>query len=143
MADELELSALRKSLASLQEALQTVGDQEWLERQSTPAQNLLVAGVIQNFERVYEAGVKMLKRRIELDAASPAEVDTYSFRDLLRIAAEKGWIDEMEVWLGYRQMRNITAHVYDQDKARLVYEKTQEFFAAAASLLARLEARNG
>ena len=129
----LDLSALQRALASLEDGLEVVSDSDWFNQQSPKVQNTLVAGVIQNFEFVYEVGVKMLKRQIEQESASPDEVDHASFRDVLRLAAEKGLIDNVEAWFGYRQMRNITAHTYDHDKAQQVYQ---------GALLARLEARN-
>jgi nucleotidyltransferase substrate binding protein (TIGR01987 family) len=70
----------------------------------------LIAGVIQNFEFVYEIITKMLLRRLEMDALNPSEVDFANFRDVLRIAAERGLISNVQDWFGYRQMRNITAH---------------------------------
>jgi hypothetical protein len=40
-------------------------------------------------------------------------------------------------------MRNITAHTYDQEKAKLIHAGAEKFRADARQLLARLEARNG
>jgi nucleotidyltransferase substrate binding protein (TIGR01987 family) len=139
----LDLSALHRALASLEDSLEVVSDSAWFNEQSPKVQNTLIAGVIQNFEFVYEVGFKMLKRQIELEAASPDEVDQGSFRDVLRLAAEKGLIQDVEAWFGYRKMRNITAHTYDHEKAQQVYEGTVLFINDARALLASLEARNG
>ena len=49
----------------------------------------------------------------------------------------------MEAWFRYRQMRNTTAHTYDQKKAQQVYQGTLLFIDDARALLANLEARNG
>ena len=138
----LDLSALRRALASLEDGLEVVSDSEWFNQQSFKVQNTLIAGVIQNFEFVYEIGFKMLKRQIEMDAASPEEVDVSNFRDVLRVAAEKGLIADVEAWFTYRKMRNITAHTYDHGKARQVYQGTLLFINDARALLANLEARN-
>ena len=139
---KLNLESLHSALQSLENGLEVVSDAEWFTQQSDKVQNTLVAGVIQNFEIVYELGFKMLRRQIEAEAASPDEVDTFNFRDVLRVGAEKGLITDVEAWLRYRQMRNITAHTYDQDKARLVYQGTLLFLSDARALLAALEARN-
>jgi nucleotidyltransferase substrate binding protein (TIGR01987 family) len=139
---KLNLESLRSALLSLENGLEVVGDAEWFFQQSDKVQHTLVAGVIQNFEIVYELGFKMLRRQIEVEAASPDEVDTFNFRDVLRAGAEKGLIADVEAWLRYRQMRNITAHTYDHDKAKQVYEGTLLFLADARALLAALEARN-
>ena len=144
MADtKLDLSALRSALASLEDGLDVARDTGWFSKQSSKVQNTLVAGVIQNFEFVYEVGYKMLRRQIELEAASPADVDESNFRDVLRLAGEKGLIADVEAWFGYRQMRNITAHTYDHEKAQKVYLGTLLFIDDARALLANLEARNG
>ena len=143
MADtKLDLSALRSALASLEDGLDVVRDTGWFHQQSSKVQNTLVAGVIQNFEFVYEVGYKMLRRQIELEAASPADVDESNFRDVLRVAGEKGLIADVEAWFRYRQMRNITAHTYDHDKAKQVYQGTLLFLADARALLAALETRH-
>ncbi len=139
----LDLSALQRALSSLEDSLEVVSDSQWFNEQSPKVQNTLIAGVIQNFEFVYEVGFKMLKRQIELESASPDEVDQGSFRDVLRLAAEKGLIQDVEAWFGYRKMRNITAHTYDHEKAQQVYEGTLLFINDARALLASLEARNG
>lgn len=142
MTDKLDLSALRSAIASLDEGIGVVSDETWFNAQPPAVQNTLLAGVIQNFEFVYEIGIKMLRRQIETEAASPSEVDQGDFRDLLRTAAEKGLIAEVEAWFAYRKMRNITSHTYDHEKAEQVYRGTLSFLSDAKDLLARLESRN-
>ena len=119
------------------------GNSPWFNQQSSNVQNTLIAGVIQNFEFVYELSMKMIRRQLELDSDSPNEVDETNFRDVLRIAAEKGLIADVEAWFFYRKMRNVSAHTYDRAKAQKVYQDTLTFINDARSLLARLEARNG
>lgn len=139
---KLNFDSLHSALLSLENGLDVVSDAGWFSQQSDKVQNTLVAGVIQNFEIVYELGFKMLRRQIEVESASPDEVDTFNFRDVLRAGAEKGLIADVEAWLRYRQMRNITAHTYDHDKAKQVYQGTLLFLADARALLAALEARH-
>lgn len=139
---QLDLSALREAVASLTDGLDVVSDPVWFNAQSEKVRNTLMAGVIKNFEFVYEISVKMLKRQIELESASPTEVDESSFREVLRAAGEKGLIADVEAWFKYRTMRNITAHTYDHDKARQVYADTLTFIADARALLQALESRN-
>lgn len=139
----LDLSALRSAMASLDDGLAVVGDSNWFSQQDERVRNTLVAGVIQNFEFVYEISVKMLRRQLEAEADTPSEIDQAGFRDLLRLAAEKGLISDVEAWFGFRQMRNITAHTYDHAKAQQVYQGTQAFLTHARRLLLQLEARHG
>jgi nucleotidyltransferase substrate binding protein (TIGR01987 family) len=143
MTEKLELSSLRSAIDSLVQALAIVGNRDWFDAQSIAVQNTLMAGVIQNFEFVYEQCMKMLRRELEKSAASPTEVDFDSFRDLLRTAAEKGLIANIEAWFSYRKMRNISAHTYDHEKAQQVYTGTLAFIGDAKDVLARLEVRNG
>lgn len=140
---KLNLEPLRYAIASLEDGLEVVSDADWFHQQSRKVQNTLVAGVIQNFEFVYEISFKMLRRQIEAEAASPTDVDESNFRDVLRMAAEKGLIADVEAWFRYRKMRNTTAHTYDHEKAQQVYQGTLLFITDARALLARLEARNG
>lgn len=135
----LDLTPLRQALASLEDGLDVVRDAAWFNQQNDKVRHTLIAGVIQNFEFVYEISTKMLRRRLEMDALSPSEIDFANFRDVLRIAAEKGLISDVPAWFAYRQMRNIAAHTYDHQKAQQVYEGTQAFMLDARHLLARLE----
>jgi nucleotidyltransferase substrate binding protein (TIGR01987 family) len=139
----LDLDALRKAVASLREALAVVGGRAWFDAQPPAVRDTLRAGVVQNFEIAYEISVKMLKRRIEMDAAVPGEIDGLSFRELLRLAGERGLVGDVPAWFGYRQMRNITAHTYDVAKAKQVLDGLPAFLLDAEALLAGLEARNG
>lgn len=138
----LDLSALRDAVGSLEDGLEVVSDTEWFKAQNTKVQNTLIAGVIQNFEFVYEISIKMIKRQIEAESASPTEVDETNFREVLRAAAEKGLVADVEAWFKYRKMRNITAHTYDHEKAQQVYQDTLIFIGDARALLNKLEMRN-
>ena len=89
---QLDLTPLRQSLGSLEDGLDVVRDAAWFNQQNDKVRHTLIAGVIQNFEFVYEISTKMLRRRLEMDALNPSEVDFANFRDVLRIAAEKGLI---------------------------------------------------
>ena len=138
----LDLSSLQNSVSSLEDGLEVVSHSEWFNAQSSKVKNTLIAGVIQNFEFVYELGIKMIKRQIELESASPTELDETNFREVLRVAAEKGLIADVEAWFKYRKMRNITAHTYDHEKAQQVYQDILIFIGDARALLQKLEKRN-
>jgi len=138
---KLDFSALKQAINSLSEAIDVVANDQWFNQQGKAVQNTLIAGVIQNFEFVYELSIKMLKRQLEKESASPEEIDFTSFRGLLRIALEKGFIQNIDTWFEYRQMRNITSHTYDHEKAQQVYEMTSRFLSSAKTLLNQLELR--
>ncbi len=138
----LDLSALRQALSSLEDGLEVVSNHDWFNQQTDKVKNTLIAGVIQNFEFVYEISIKMIRRQIEAESASPNEVDETNFREVLRVAAEKGLIADVDAWFKYRNMRNITAHTYDREKAQQVYQNTLIFIVDARKLLQTLEVRN-
>ena len=104
---DLDLSSLIKSITSLERALQVT---ESMRNADDDTRETIQAGVIQNFEFVYELCIKMLRRRMELDAATPVETDFANFKDLLRTAGEKGLIADVEAWFEYRKIRNKTSH---------------------------------
>lgn len=129
----LDLHSLQKAVSSLERAItrskDNIDDEE------------LRDAVIQRFEYTYELCWKMLKRQLEIEAPNPAEIDTLSFKDLLRTAAEKGFINNIEQWFIYREQRNITSHTYDETKAISVQKTAFDFIKDAGRLLAKLEQR--
>jgi nucleotidyltransferase substrate binding protein (TIGR01987 family) len=138
----LDLSALQDAISSLRDGLGVVSNPIWFNQQSSPVQNTLIAGVIKNFEFVYEISIKMIRRRLEIGSDSPTDVDQMEFRNLLRSAAERGLIADVEAWFKYRKMRNITSQPYDHEKARQIYQETLVFIQDAGLLLEKLEAMN-
>lgn len=85
----------------------------------------------------------MLKRHLEDVVPDPGRVDQWSFKELMREAAERGLIADVEPWIEYRYQRNMTAHAYDEEKARRVYESAKSFVADANRLFEEVERRNG
>lgn len=138
----LDLSSLRNTIAHLQGALAVVGDSSWFETQTQHIRNTLIAGVIQNFEFVYELSVKMIRRELERGSDVPHDIDRLTFRDLMRVAGEKGLIDDVKAWFRHRETRNETSHAYNQTKAMKAAQGAEAFLADAIALLAALEARN-
>ncbi len=131
MDARLDLSSLRKALASL--------DRGCARSRLTPDDEELRDAVIQRFEFTYELCWKMLKRRLEMDAAVSSVIDRLSFPDLMRVGAEHGLIADVERWLVYRHQRNMTSHVYDAVVAWDVYRTALEFAIDARRLLTARE----
>ena len=142
MSEMLDLSALRNATASLCNGIDIVNDSVWFDQQPERVQNILISGVIKNFEFTYEVSMKMIRRYLELEADSPTEIDQSPFREVIRLSAEKGLIANVTAWFHYREMRNITSHTYDHNKAQQVYREILTFADDARFLLAQLEARN-
>jgi nucleotidyltransferase substrate binding protein (TIGR01987 family) len=130
---ELDLGSFERSLASLQRALQ--------RSEASPQDEELRDACIQRFEYTFELAWKMLKRRLERDLPGAAELDSLSFRSLMRVAAEQGLIDDPAPWFVHRERRNLTSHTYNAAKAAEVRAALPAFAADAAALLWRLQVR--
>ncbi len=60
--------------------------------------------------------------------------DEYSFKDIIRLGAEKGLGLNSDSWLEYREARNITSHAYDAKKAEEIYAILPAFAKDARAL---------
>ncbi len=139
---KLDLTSLNQALKSLKQTLLACEDQEWMRAQSEAVRNAMISGAIQNFEFTYELCWKMLKRQMESESPTPGEIDHLSFRDLLRVGAEKGLIADVGKWFEYRRQRNFTPHTYNAETAQEVYRSALAFSSDAQALLNELEKRN-
>lgn len=128
---QIDLSPLEKALASLEEVL------------ALPVTPIIRDSAIQRFEYTYELAIKLLKRILEASAANPGEIDTLSFRDIIRIAAEQGLIQDPQSWFVYRRARNDTSHAYNESKAIAVYDRLAAFTVDARQMLEMLQKRSG
>ena len=106
-----------------------------------PLDPIIRDSTIQRFEYTYELAHKMLKRFLKMNAANPHDIDALSFKELVRLAAVNGLINNPEDWFVYRKARNDTSHGYDENKAVLVYNQIQPFAQSATSLLIELKKR--
>jgi len=136
----LDLSSLQKAVMSLERAL-NVAAPDRLKEMTADQQEVIRAGVIQNFELAYELCWKFVKRWLETNL-SPMIADGVTRRELFRLAAENRLIDDVEQWMRYHDARNQTAHIYDLEIAQEVYETARGFVRDARKLLQALEARN-
>ena len=98
--------------------------------------------VIQCFEFTYELSWKMLKRYLEATEASPAELDTSTFQNLIRLGNERSLLrSDWHQWKVYRQARTDSSHTYDATKAEAVFAIAPDFLAEAKFLFAELDRR--
>ena len=95
--------------------------------------------VIHCFEFTYELSWKMLKRYLEATEASPGELDTATFQNLIRLGNERGLLrSDWREWKTYRQARIDSSHTYDAAKAEAVFALAPNFLAEAQALLQEL-----
>lgn len=139
---KLHLSSFEKALDAFRRSIQVSKTYLTDDHSSTDLKDTLRAGVIQHFEFCYELSWKMLKRQLEMDAATPEVIDALSYPALIREGAEKQWIVDGAKWLYYRHQRNLTSHTYDETAAIQIYNAALEFYQDARHLLDRLQANN-
>lgn len=121
------LSPLEKALESLKKVL--------LE----PENDITRDSAIKRFEYTYELSWKFLKRYLEEVSPTPSEIDSYSFKDLIRTGFEVGVIRDVETWFGYREARNKTSHTYNETTAKDVYRILKDFAVDVDFLLGALK----
>jgi nucleotidyltransferase substrate binding protein (TIGR01987 family) len=102
----------------------------------TRAERMTRDSVIQRFEFAYELGWKTLKDWLQdqgVQAATPKQT--------LGAAFESRLIEDLAGWSDIHEMRNLTSHLYDEDKAKEVAEfvsrRGLSLFEALAERLAR------
>lgn len=129
--NRLDFTSLRKATATLAKALDT--------SKLRPKDEFVRDASIQRFEYTYELCVKSLRRQLTAMSDSPSEVNAPGYRDMIRMGVERALIKSEVRWFGYRELRNITSHVYDPAKARKVFSGLRRFLRDAQDLLERLE----
>jgi nucleotidyltransferase substrate binding protein (TIGR01987 family) len=100
------LKNFERSLKSMEKALATPVTEE-----------RDLAGIIQNFEFVYELSWKVLKQRLEGEGFSIG-----SPKQAFKKAFQSGLIKNEKTWLDILDDRNLTVHTYDEELARRMYE---------------------
>lgn len=128
----LDLTALKNALSQLKQGLDAA--------MKDPTNEVVRDGVIQRFEYSHELALRFIKRILETRHGDA--VDQMAYNDLLRTAAERGYIEHIEKWFEYRTARNQTSHTYDGAVARHVFSFAQPFLVDASILLKHLEARS-
>lgn len=125
----LDISSLKSAVLQLQQGIEAA--------EKEPSKEIMRDGVIQRFEYCYELAQKMIRRTLETQFDE--KVDSMTWNDVLRTAAEHGLIEDVERWFDYRTERNKTSHTYDAAVAALVYGTAKKFLPDVQTLLSRLE----
>ena len=141
MENKLDISALKKAAKAFENALgfarkveaKPADEREFYELESA------IAAVIQHFEFSYELCWKTMKRFIEMDIGT--EADIFTRKDLFRLSAERRLIDDFHQWVEFHGARNRTSYVYDEEVAGEVYGIAKTFSSYMQSFVATIEQR--
>ncbi|MBN2689305.1 MAG: nucleotidyltransferase substrate binding protein [Gammaproteobacteria bacterium] len=141
-AMQLNLTNLNKTIIALDRALATANLYSETNNSNRDLQETLRAGVIQNFEISYEQCWKMIQRWISLNVSKEDATYPRTRKELFRLAAKYGLIDDPKPWFQYGDARNLTSHTYDEDTADEVYAVAHNFLLSAKNLFNKLEKLN-
>ena len=137
---KLYLKSFEKSLGQLEKSLSYLKSE--LARNDEELRKQFRAASIQAFEYTYEQSVKMLRRQLEQILANPGELREMAFMDLIRTAAGAGLVKDVAAFRVYREMRNITSHTYDENKAEEIISVLDQFVRDMHFILFELGRRN-
>ena len=135
----LDLSSLQKAVGSLERAIKVASVTKG--NVGAEQEEVIRAGVIQNFKFTYERSWKFIKRWLEGNLGG-VYIDGVSRKELFRLAAESRLIDDVEAWFKYHETRNQTTHIYDEHKAKEIFETVKKFLPDAKEFLKNIENKN-
>ena len=136
----LELNSLIKAVNSLERSI-AVAEKKSVEDCKDDEMEVIIAGVIQNFEFTYEVCWKFMKRWLAENMGT-TYVDGITRKELFRLASENKLIEKTEKWFEFHAARNRTSHIYDEEVAEYVYNVAKQFLPEAKMFLERIENRN-
>jgi nucleotidyltransferase substrate binding protein (TIGR01987 family) len=127
LANNKVVHELAKAVASLQESM------DLYERAATDSaeQKAFRDACIQRFEYCLELSWKTSMKLLgqSVNAAKPA----------VREMARNDLISDPSLWISFVDARNSTSHSYDEEVARMVFEKVQIFLPKVKDLLSGLQ----
>lgn len=136
---QISLGQLEKSLSALQKAI-VIWDRVAMGL-DTDLIDTTRSGVIQNFEVAYEQSWKTLRRWM-MYYLSVTDSDIVQRRQLYRLAAKNGLLDDVEAWWDFHEARNQTSHTYNPVIALEVAQTARRFAPLCAQLIQGLKTRS-
>ncbi|MDR0646915.1 MAG: nucleotidyltransferase substrate binding protein [Puniceicoccales bacterium] len=134
----LDLTPLQDTIASLERAI-AVGKQ--VHGADASVREVVQAGIIQNFEIVYEMCWKFMQRWLRVNQSN--DIDHLRTRkDLFRLAARHQLIRDPQTWFLYGEARNLTSRTYQKEQATKIYHLAPQFLLDAQFLLQQIECMN-
>jgi nucleotidyltransferase substrate binding protein (TIGR01987 family) len=101
--------------------------------------------VVKGFELTLETAGKLLRKALKAYTGRPRDVDSLTYKDVLRHAAKHDLMapEAVERWFSYRDNRNNTAHDYGAGFAEETLELLPRFIRDARALETELRERLG
>lgn len=137
----LELEALENSISALENSIEVYKRLSNNDKSDKKLIDTLRSGVIQNFEVAFEQSWKFIVRWLN-ENVSYGIAYGITKRELFRLAAENLLIDDVSKWIGFKNCRNSTSHIYSEITAEDVLKSALEFLPYIKYLLKRLKENN-
>jgi nucleotidyltransferase substrate binding protein (TIGR01987 family) len=134
----LRLDTLKRALNTLEQAI-------YLHKEKLGEPELALAlrdSVVQRFEYTYELAWKLIQRWIAENVSPESAEPVYSRKELFRMAARQGLIEDPLRWFSYHKARNVSAHTYDESKAEQAFQAALGLVGDVKYLLEELEKRH-
>ena len=129
-----ENQKIKRSMRDLGNAL---GRFEKMLTISTDDRDYALDATIQRFEFSFELFWKTLRLLLadvvgnQVDGPRPVLIEAYA----------QGWIDDESMWLSLLKARNLTSHVYNEQRAQEIYEMIQLHGPVMITTYAKLKDR--
>ncbi len=117
------LESLQRALGQLHAALKALA--------ADPDNEVIGMAVIKAYEFSFELSCKTLK-----DLLNHEGVDAQLPREVLRQAFAAGLLQDGQLWIDMLEQRNLMAHTYDVQRARIAFARIGEHYAPALEALA-------
>jgi nucleotidyltransferase substrate binding protein (TIGR01987 family) len=117
------LEILEKAILSLEESI------------AQPLTVFIQDSVIQRFVYTFELASKAGKISLEHSGVR----DTSSPRAVIRNLGVQGWIPDVERWMKFLEVRNLSTHIYKEEIAKKVFAEGKAFPLEARKLLESLK----
>lgn len=121
----IEVRRLRYALKRYSDALERL--KEAVNEKESP---LSIDGTIQRFEFTFELAWKTIQKVLRYEG-----FDCNSPRDCLKKAYLSRIIDDEELWLEMLDDRNTTTHIYDEARAKEIYERIKKRYVEELNAL--------
>lgn len=137
---KIDYSSFESAIQQLEKSISYFNSD--MAKNNEELKNQFRSASIQAFEYTYELCIKMIRRQLEVIVSNPAGLREMEFMDLVRTAYESGIVGEPVSYKTYREMRNITSHTYDQDKAEEIIKGLKSFLTEVKFVLGQIKKRN-
>lgn len=132
----IDTTGIRQALVTLNDAI------ELLDETDSTQKRLVLAfqdSVVQRFEYTYEMSWKLVKRWVSTNISPEDSEPAWSRRELFRLAAKVGLIDDPKRWFSYHEARNVSSHTYNPASAKKVLSIVRLFSEDVKALVDRID----